>query len=471
VPGLPILHSRDLVNWQIIGYALQELTPKEFFDKPQHGNGVYAPCIRYHDGEFHIYWGDPDFGIYVVKTKNPAGKWDSPVLVKAGKGMIDPSPLFDDDGKVYLVHAWAGSRSRINSILTVSEMNREGTKTVSNEVLVFDGLHGGNHTVEGAKFYKRDGEYYIFAPAGGVKKGWQLALRSRNVYGPYQQKIVLEQGTTNINGPHQGAWVETDTGESWFLHFQDLEAYGRIIHLQPVQWTDGWPEMGVKNNGKQEPVMTCEKPNVREKYPLENPLESDEFAGIELGLQWQWHANPKELWYMNSNMGFLRLYAMPLPDGYTNFWDVPNLLLQKFPAEEFTATAKLAFSAKSVGEKTGLIVMGLDYSYIALIRTDDGYKVAHVICKNADRKTTEETLAETIINTSDVYLRVRVSRKAVCRFAYSTDGKRFIPLGKDFTARQGKWIGAKTGIFAVHPDVPGNLGYADFDWFRIDSDK
>ena len=170
-PGLPILHSKDLVNWKYAGYALKQIEPIEFFNAPQHGKGVWAPSIRHHNGEFYIYWGDPDHGIFMVKTKDPAGEWEKPILVKAGRGMIDPAPLWDEDGKVYLVHAWAGSRAALNSVITICEMNAEGTKVISDPVLVFDGNDGINHTIEGPKLYKRNGYYYIFAPAGGVAPG------------------------------------------------------------------------------------------------------------------------------------------------------------------------------------------------------------------------------------------------------------------------------------------------------------
>ena len=184
IPGLPILHSNDLVNWQIIGYALQEQEPKAIFDLPQHGKGVWAPAIRHHNGELYIYWVDPDHGIFMVKTKDPRGKWDSPVCVLAGKGMIDPCPMWDEDGKCYLVNGWAGSRSGYNSVLTIRQLSADGTKAIGKPRIVFDGGQE-NHTTEGPKLYKRDGYYWIMCPAGGVKHGWQLAMRSKNIYGPY----------------------------------------------------------------------------------------------------------------------------------------------------------------------------------------------------------------------------------------------------------------------------------------------
>lgn len=489
VPGLPILHSKDLVNWKIINYALKDLylegvEPATFFDKAQHGRGVWAPCIRYHKGEYMIYWGDPDFGIYVVKTKDIRGTWDKPILVLPGKGRIDPSPLFDDDGKVYLTHAWAGSRAGLNSIMTVCEMNADGTKVTGEEVLLFDGNDGVNHTVEGGKFYKKDGYYYLFAPAGGVAMGWQIALRSKHIYGPYEVKTVLAQGATDINGPHQGGLVETQTGEYWFLHFQDKGAYGRIIHLQPVTWKDGWPVMGINDKDYcGEPVTGYRKPDVGATYPIDTPVESDDFNTPALGLQWQWHANPQQAWGFPSANGYLRLYGQAYPAEYTNFWDVPNLLMQKFPAPEFTATAKLSAVLLNEGDKTGLIVMGWDYAYIALLKTAEGYALEYISCYDAEQKT-PETLVEqtvpkdlkvndkynyrTLIPDAEVYLRVRVETEGKCTFSYSINGKKYIPFQQIFTARQGKWIGAKTGLFILNKESQANRSWVDIDWFRIE---
>ncbi|AKD05677.1 glycoside hydrolase [Pontibacter korlensis] len=472
VPGLQILHSKDLVNWKLIGYALDKNIPADHFSKPQHGNGVWAPSIRHHNGEFYIYWGDPDFGIYMVKTKDPAGRWEAPVLVKEGKGLIDSCPLWDEDGNAYLVHAYAGSRAGIKSILAVSRMNPEGTKALGESVIVFDG-HESHPTVEGPKFYKYDGYYYIFAPAGGVSTGWQLVLRSKNVYGPYEEKIVMDQGKTSINGPHQGAWVNTPDGkEDWFIHFQDVEAYGRIVHLQPMKWKNGWPVIGEDKDGDGtgQPVMTYKKPSVGKTYPVATPAESDEFEANKLGLQWQWHANPKATWaFTMANKGKLRLYTDQVPENYKNLWDVPNLLLQKFPAATFTATTKLSFipNEKLQNERTGLVVMGEDYAHISLVSKKDGLYVAYTSVDDAHKGTPEKEQLLSKLNGNEVYFRVSVDKGAKCQFSYSEDGRNFKPAGNTFTAVPGRWIGTKVGIFATRQDKINDSGYADYDWFRI----
>jgi beta-xylosidase len=224
VPGLPILHSKDLVNWEILAHVYRAQPPYDVYRKTQHGNGAWAPAIRYHAGEFYIFYPDPEYGIYMVTAKDAAGPWSAPLLIKDAKGWIDPCPLWDDDGNAYLVNAVAASRSGMKSTLIVSRMS-PGTRLLDDGAIVYDS-HAQDPTVEGPKFYKRNGYYYIFAPAGGVPGGWQLALRSRHIYGPYDRRVVLAQGKTQVNGPHQGAWVETPNGESWFLHFQDKDAYG-----------------------------------------------------------------------------------------------------------------------------------------------------------------------------------------------------------------------------------------------------
>ena len=468
-PGLPILRSKDLVNWTIIGHVFARQQPLAVYNRPQHGNGVWAPSIRHHNGEFYIYYADPDFGIYMTKATHPAGPWSEPLLVKEVKGWIDPCPLWDEDGRAYLVSAMAASRSGIKSILVVSRMSADGTRLLDDGVMVFDG-HARHPTVEGPKLYQRNGYYYIFAPAGGVEEGWQLVLRSRNIYGPYEERTVLAQGNTSINGPHQGAWVETQTGESWFLHFQDRGAYGRIVHLQPMRWVGDWPVIGVDpdGDGTGEPVLTYRKPNVGRSWPVMTPPDSDEFNGNALGLQWQWHANPRANWmFPGGSLGFLRMFNVPLPEDYRNLWDVPNLLLQKFPAPQFTATTRVTFTPRTEGERTGLLVMGQDYSYLALTQGADGLYVSQAISRDAERRNPESESARRRVAGSIFYLRVQVTETAVCRFSYSSDGTNFVPVGEPFTARKGRWIGAKVGLFAIRTGTTRETGYADFDWFRV----
>ena len=289
VPGLQILHSKDLVNWTIIGSAVPWAVPPTSDTAPQHGKRIWAPCIRHHDGWFYIFWGDPDQGAFMVKAQDPRGPWTEPVLVKPGIGIIDTTPLWDDDGRVYMAHAYAGSRAQLKSVIAVCELSADASRAITPSRIVFDG-HEGQGTCEGPKFYKRGGYYYIFHPAGGVPTGFQTVQRSKHVYGPYENRIVLAQGKSPVNGPHQGAWVDTPTGEDWFLHFQDVGAYGRLVHLQPMRWIDDWPVIGIDDDGDGcgDPVLTYKKPNVGKEYPICTPQESDEFDGMTLGLQWQW---------------------------------------------------------------------------------------------------------------------------------------------------------------------------------------
>ncbi len=469
-PGLPILHSKDLVNWKIIAHVLQQQLPIENFNKVQHGNGVWAPSIRYHNSEFYIYYPDPDYGIYLAKAKNILGPWSHPVLVQAGKGLIDPCPLWDDNGKNYLVHALAGSRAGTKSIILIKELNAAGDKVISDGVLVYDG-HESDATIEGPKIYKRNNYYYIFAPAGGVATGWQTILRSKNIYGPYQRKVVLEQGTTTVNGPHQGAWVQTQTGEDWFLHFQDAGAYGRIVHLQPMKWQNDWPVMGIDKdgNGIGEPVMVYKKPNVVKKYPVATPQESDDFNNSKIDLQWQWHANPKLNWaFCYPSKGVIRFNSILKPDSAKNLWDIPNILTQKFPAEEFTATTKFLFTPKTNGEKFGLVVLGMSYANISVTKKADGIYLNYTKCVDAEHGKPEVEIEITKIAAGDFYFKLKVNKGAVCTFSYSSDGKTFTDIAETFKATPGKWIGATMGFFCTRTQIINDAGFAEVDWFSVE---
>ncbi|OIJ14673.1 glycoside hydrolase [Anaerobacillus alkalilacustris] len=468
-PCLPILHSTDLVNWKIVNHVCEKF-PFEGYDKPRHGDGVWAPSIRYHDGFFWVFFGAPDEGIFMSKTKDPFGKWSPLHLVKKVKGWIDACPFWDEDGQAYLVNAFARSRIGFKSILHISRMKPDGTELLDDGVHIFDGnLH--HETIEGPKMYKLNGYYYIFAPAGGVATGWQTILRSKSIFGPYEDKIVLHKGETEINGPHQGGWVELENGENWFIHFQDKGAYGRITHLQPMKWENDWPVMGynVNQNGIGEPVIRWKKPNVS---ALQNeiiiPQTSDEFDGTSLGLQWQWRANQNHEWYqLGVKESQLRLFASSLPEDAETLYDAGQILTQKLPAPDFSATTKLAFHPERNEDYCGLMIFGLKYSGIKLRKSETGVTLLHFIGENNDEITVEkqEVIAE--VNSKIIYLKVDVSEGAVCQFKYSYDNESYQSVGQPFIATEGKWVGAQVGIFCVNKGKKESQGYVDVDWFRI----
>ena len=473
VPGLPVLHSRDLVNWEFSGYALQQLVPAEDFSVPHHGEGVWAPSIRFHDGKFWIYYPDPDYGIYLVTAADPRGPWSDPVLVDPGKGLIDPCPLWDDDGQVYLVHAWARSRGPVANRLTVERLTADGLRAADPGRDVIDGnAMPGWTTIEGPKFYKRNGYYYIFCPAGGVTHGYQAVFRAKSVFGPYENRIVLSQGTTAVNGPHQGAWVDTAAGEDWFLHFQDRDAYGRVVHLEPMVWRpDNWPVIGSdpKHTGTGSPVAEFAKPATPGPVAVSRLPTSDDFQGPELGRQWQWNANPQSSWMsLSENPGHLRLHVVATDP--KSLVPAGNLLLQKFPGPRFTATTSLDLSGAKVGDEAGLIVFGHDYSWLGLRRTAAGIRLVRgtFLGNSSYHAETEDARPESF--PPKILLRMTATAEPVCQFSWSRDGVRFLPMGEPFRATAGRWIGAKVGVFAARPQPSRDpLGEADFDWFRVDA--
>lgn len=479
-PGLPILHSRDLVNWALVAHALPRLVPEETFRVPQHGKGVWAPAIRFHGGKFWIVYPDPDFGLYVTTATDPAGEWSAPFLLKAGKGLIDPCPFWDDDGRLYLIHGWARSRAGIANLLTLHELSPDGTRILdagkniqttegkANDVgtIIIDANKlPGWTTLEGPKLYKRHGWYYIFAPAGGVTNGYQAVFRSKNIHGPYESRVVLDQGSTAINGPHQGAWVDTPSGEDWFLHFQDRGPFGRVVHLQPMAWRDDWPVIGADpdGDGKGEPVLTHKKPNVGGNWPVAVPQTSDEFEAPQLGLQWQWNANPGDHWFsLSAKPGALRLFAQLTPKP-GNLYDAPHLLLQKFPAEEFCVTTKIDLTSAADGDSAGLIVFGYDYAWIGIKQEKTSLVLTHAVRREAVKGQPQEERMPYGLSQLSIYVRVTVGAGGKCQFAFSNDGLRFSDIGEPFTATVGRWVGAKVGLFASGSPK----AYADFEFFRV----
>ncbi len=490
IPGLPVLHSKDLVNWTIIGHAIAEMPDYAKFKTPNHGNAVWAPSIRYHNGEFFIYYGDPDLGIFMTKTKNPAGPWEPLTLVHKAKGIIDCCPFWDEDGKAYLPHGYAGSRAGVKSIIGMIEMTPDGKSTIGQDRIIYDG-HLDNETIEGAKMYKRGDWYCIFSPAGGVPTGWQEVLRSKNPWGPYETRNVLEQGDTDINGPHQGAWIDTPDGkEDWFIHFQDKGPYGRVVNLEPMKWLEnGWPVIGVDPDGDERgvPVRTYKKPNVGKTYPRQTPQDSDEFDSIELGKQWQWKDNPSALWYYcDAAASKLRLFSNALPENAKTIYDLPNLLLQKFPARNFTATAKVQFFPRKKdgklmeGERAGIVVMGYNFGTLSLMSRKDGIYLVQTECYKANKGGEEsEVEAVKVDDGKEMYLRMRLDYTgpkvpkqkpdytAEATFYYSFDGKKYTKIGNPVKVDVGHWIGAKFGMYCSRSWSSNDSGWLDIDWFRV----
>ncbi|MES2151448.1 MAG: glycoside hydrolase 43 family protein [Pseudomonadota bacterium] len=476
-PGLPLLQSSDMVNWELLGHALPQQVPLDVFATPQHGKGVWAPCLRFHDGKFWIFYPDPDFGIYVITAEKFTGPWSAPHLLLAGKGIIDPTPLWDDDGKAYLLHAWAKSRSGISNVLTLRRMAPDASRVLDEDdkggTVVIDGNKLPNYrTLEGPKFYKYHGYYYVFAPAGGVESGWQSVFRSKQIGGPYEDKIVMDQGGSPTNGPHQGAWVQTAEGADWFMHFQDKRAYGRVVHLQPMRWKNDWPVIGEEkgDSGVGQPVLRYRKPVVG-AIAMQVPPTSDEFTRPVLGVQWQWNANWQASWYsLTAKPGSLRLFtqydARPLEN--QNLWDTPSILLQKLPAEKFTVDTHLRMHGGSDGDRAGLVLYGLNYAWIGVRRVQGKLQLTYVTCIKADANCKENDVATVDIKQQDIALRMRMKEGGVASFAYSLDNKRFSAIGEPFVATMGRWVGAQIGLFSIGSSVQLNKqSYVDVDYFKI----
>ncbi|NYI03205.1 glycoside hydrolase family 43 protein [Allostreptomyces psammosilenae] len=510
-PGLPLLHSRDLVHWTLVGHALPRLHEAGAYSRPRHGSGVWAPAIRHHDGRFVIVYPDPDHGLFTVTAKDPAGPWSEPRLLRAGRGLIDPCPLWEEDGTAWLVHGWARSRSGIGNRLTLHRMSPDAGELLDEGRTVVDGdAIDGCRTLEGPKLYRRDGWYWILAPAGGVATGWQYAFRSRRIEGPYEHRVVLAQGATGVNGPHQGAWVDTPSGEDWFLHFQDRGAYGRVVHLQPMGWrADGWPVMGVDADGSGlgSPVAEWPAPRVARPGPPARPADGDDFTGAGPGPQWSWQGDPGHPdgagptgagWYaMGPGGAGGRDHPLSLScrrdELAADLRALPNVLEQRFPAEEFDACTTLRLESTADGARAGLAVLGREYAWVGLERRDGhSWLVARTTFPSGDPAGAGDREAGTVggaaaagasasaerdaaepVRVPDgarVVLRLRTRAGAVCHLdARVSDGTGPVTDVADatgaagaagvacgpFGAVPGRWVGAAVALFAAAPGASG----------------
>ncbi|WP_329286963.1 glycoside hydrolase family 43 protein [Streptomyces sp. NBC_01455] len=475
VPGLPLLHSRDLVNWTLVGHALQRLEPVREFSVPRHDCGVWAPSLRHHDDRFWIFWGDPDHGVFQVNAPEIRGPWTRPYLVKEGKGLIDACPLWDEEtGEAYLVHAWARSRSGVKNRLTGHRMRPDGTGLLDEgEVIIDADRIPGWFTLEGPKAYRHDGWFWIFAPAGGVETGWQGVFRSRGFFGPYEERVVLEQGKTAVNGPHQGGWVRTAAGEDWFAHFQHRGPYGRVVHLQPMRWDgpDGWPVLGDEGA----PVAEHRKPDLP-RQPPSAPATDDDFPGGRFGRQWQWTANPQAGWATQHSSDGLRLTCVRTADA-DDLRRLPHVLTQRLPGIAATAEVELRLDSEEPGARAGLAVLGDAFSWIGLQRHPDGsvrlvHRFAESVVAGAPARTPGQWARERDAAASReapegrARLWIETGAGARCRFSYDVGGGR-VSSGQVFAATPWRWVGALLGLFALAPAGAGHAGAASFTQFRI----
>ena len=457
-PAVPLLHSKDLVNWKVINYIMDKL-PFEYYDKPVHGCGTWAPAIRFHEGTYYVFIPMPDEGIMMCKTTDPWGKWSEPAYVRKVVGWIDPCPFWDEDGKAYMVTAFARSRIGFKSMLYMSPIEPDCSGVLDDGQFIYDG-HATQPTIEGPKLYKRNGYYYIFAPAGGVKPGWQTVLRSKNIYGPWEEKIVLHQGNSPVNGPHQGAWVDTPDGQDWFLHFQDVGNAGRIVHLQPMHWENDWPVIGVNAvDGCGEPVLRYKKPEVGATYPIDTPEDSDFFEGDRLGLQWQWNANYKKEWY-DLKDGQLLLHAQTA-DPKTQLCDISNLLLQKWPAPEFSITTCLHLKQMKDGDVAGLVSLGGCYTALAVQKIHGKMNLQQRTGNWTKDDEVRTGLGEW--NSDVIYIQMKVEKEIYRTFYVGTAEENLQPVGQMVEATPGRWVGVKDGLFAINEQgVSGGSVAADY---------
>lgn len=460
-PGIPILHSKDLVNWRIINHVYTSI-PLDNYMRPNHGQGSWAPSIRYHNGKYYVYFCTPKEGLFAATADDPYKKWNLHHIVNVAQ-WEDPCPFWDEDGNAYLVHS-----KLCGGPVVLHRMTEDGMTLLDDGVTVYWD-ESENPTLEGLKMMKRNGWYYILAPAGGVAEGWQTVLRSRNIYGPYESRKVLEEGN-GINGPHQGGLVDTPYGEWWFIHFQATEAFGRIVHLQPAGWEDDWPIMGVDidDDGCGEPVLSYRKPKSPYAGKPYVPQTSDMFSGKELGKQWQWMSSPMEKWYsLKERKGYIRLFASAVPEENGNLHYAGNLLLQKIPAPNFSATTEVDISNLGEKERCGLVTMGNYHTYINVERSGGGFVLCLRDGKYENCGCPPSEIESISFKQNRIWLRVNIFSNNTCQYSYSLDGKSFMDIGNPMQVVQGQWIGAKTGIFCINPSVSDGKGYADFNYFEV----
>lgn len=423
-PGLPLLESNDLINWNLKAYVIDNL---EGFDYPRHGEGVWAPSFRFFNDKFYFFIPLPDEGIYVVTSKD-LNTFSKPKCVYPLKGLIDPCPYYEN-GIIYVAVGFAKSRIGFNSKIGMFKLDLD-LNLLEEYKIVFDGTNIAP-VIEGPKIYKRNSYYYILAPAGSVETGWQVALRSKDLYGPYEMKIVMIQGDRPINGPHQGALVSDDFNNDWFIHFQDLRVYGRIINLEPVKWINDWPIIGDFDNLCGRPVLKYFAPKTKytgyldEEYFIKNN---------KLSLEYTFPANVKKNFFEIYNNS-LKLNAID----DTPIYLIRNILTKKIDRRYFSVYVNLKPFLEN-NSMTGLLIYGMSSCGIYLNYKNGSYSI-QIIKSISEKDTVEYEYSICEIN----YLKMNFDDSNVT-FEYSIDSNKYYKIDYEFKAVKGRWTGAKIGI-------------------------
>lgn len=481
MPGLPVLHSRDLVNWDFLCYVTDKLDFGPAYrlenGKDIYGQGIWAPCIRYHNGKFYIFTNVNGQTTQLYTATNPAGPW---AHTKMKKSLHDLSVLFDDDdGKVYVV--WGYDEVHFAELTEDLTDIKPGTE----QVIVPKGSGAG----EGCHFYKIDGRYYI-TNTNYDPVCYQVCLRADKPGGPYEINVMSAEENLGIGtgwqhkdtrkGPpfelvspvenyvariplHQGGIVQIQSGEWWGWSMMDHNSIGRLTCLSPVTWKDGWPYFGLPGNLTRSP-RTWVKPNTGFSSRSHATYQrSDDFSATVLKPVWQWNHVPVDnKWSLAGRKGYLRLSSLSAKD----FWTARNSLTQRAVGPESVATTEIEISGLKAGDIAGLALLNLPYAWIGISRDGNTTEV-----RQFDQQTGKVNSEK--INASRIWLRVHCNfdtEKA--GFSYSTDGATFHPLGDTFImVFQGRTFqGVRFSLFNFNTNGSEG-GYADFNNFIVDEPR
>lgn len=449
VPGITILHSRDLVNWQIAGHVLARLKGDKRFDLVDGGlyrRGFFAASLRHHRGEFFLAVTPVGLNTRLYRSASIAGPW---TMTELDRQAFDPGLFFDDDGTGYIATA-IGS----DGTITLLTLSRDYRKVVNLRVIHF------NKGAEGSKLIKRAGWYYLF---NAIPNRLGLTVsRARRLAGPWETRPQID----DTSGGHQGALVDLPGGGWYGFVMVDAGAIGRMTNISPVFWQNDWPVWGTPEAPHRVPDRA---PKPIAGHPFAEPPSSDDFATKTLGLQWQWNHNPDDTrWSLTERPGFLRLHATRAQ----HLWSARNTLTQKTQGPRGRAVAKLDLAGIRPGDVCGFGTFGKISAQLAVRGGQDGARALTMLVTDStqDGPRAETRIPAVPIAPQEVWLRTDTDfTSATGRFAYSLDGTRWTALGGSFALRfdwrTGTFQGEQFALFCYNPGASG--GYLDVDSFTL----